>query len=57
MKIKFYFFHHIESKFFYLTGGQKEPSQKGPSKKGPKIESKGTKPRDYISKTLLNLTT
>ena len=36
MKIKFYFFHHIESKFFYLTGGQKEPSQKG-----PKIELKG----------------
>ena len=49
MKIKFYFLHHIESKFFYLTGGKKEPSQKGLSKRDQ------TK-RDHISKTLLYLT-
>ena len=33
MKIKFYFLHHIESKFYYLTGDQKEPSKKGLSKR------------------------
>ena len=54
MKIKFYFLHHIESKFFYLTGGQKEPSQKGLTKN--RIKRNQTK-RDHISKTLLNLTT
>ena len=55
MKIKFYFLHHIESKFFYLTGGQKEPSQKGLSKRD-QAKRDQTK-RDHISKTLLNLTT
>ena len=55
MKIKFYFLHHNESKFFYLTGGQNEPSQKGLSKKD-KAKRDQTK-IDHISKTLLNLTT
>ena len=55
MKIKFYFFHHIESKFFYLTGGQNEPRQKGLSKKD-QAKREQTK-REHISKSLLNLMT
>ena len=55
MKIKFYFLHHNESKFFYLTGGQNEPSQKGLSKKD-QAKRDQTK-REHISKSLLNLMT
>ena len=54
MKIKFYFVQHIETKFFYLTEGQKEPSQKGLSKRD---QAKRDQTKRDISKILLNLTT